>query len=168
MLCFGIHTIDTTNADISPSYQIHNWDKLQKRAQQDPDSQPSKDLAHLLGRVKTAEELEDYFKTREVNASARVTTFNTLWTIIAPKTLIVARPFLGIPQLLEVSGSPIPPRGYTKDVSRLWTVAWCWDWNGKNMVKVSYYFKTKRFRGTISRAWMNEPEQLLLPCFCLS
>lgn len=136
-----------TSAD---GLQIHNWEKLQKRAQEDPESQLSKDLSHLLGRVETAEELEDYFKTKEVNGGAKVTTFETLWTIFAPKTLIVAKPFLGIPQLLEVSESPIPPRGYAKNASRLWTFAWCWDWNGKNMIKVTYAFKTKRFRGTVS------------------
>ncbi|RYP48369.1 hypothetical protein DL768_005738 [Monosporascus sp. mg162] len=127
----------------------HNWDRLQKRAQQDPESQPSKDLAHLLGRVETAEELVDYFKTKEVNSIAKVTTFETLWTVFAPKTLIVAKPFLGIPQLLEVSSSPLSAPHTMKKVSRLWMTAWCWDWDGKKMVKVYYYLKFRRFRGTM-------------------
>ncbi|RYP22908.1 hypothetical protein DL767_008956 [Monosporascus sp. MG133] len=127
----------------------HNWDRLQKRAQQDPESQPSKDLAHLLGRVETAEELEDYFKTKEVNSIAKVTTFETLWTVFAPKTLIVTKPFLGIPQLLEVSSSPLSAPGAMKKVSRLWMTAWCWDWDGKKMVKVYYDLKFRRFRGTM-------------------
>lgn len=100
--------------------------------------------------MEAAEEFEDYFKTKEVNASARVTTFETLWTVFPPKTLIVAKPFLGIPQLLEVSTSPTSPRGLKKNVTRLWMWAWCWDWNGKNMVKVYYIFKIKHFRGTVS------------------
>ena len=27
--------------------------------------------------------------------------------------------------------------------------AWCWDWDGKNMVKVYHDLKIKRFRGTV-------------------
>ncbi|KAI1337337.1 hypothetical protein F5Y15DRAFT_418099 [Xylariaceae sp. FL0016] len=128
---------------------IHNWEKLRERAKQDPDSQLSKDLSHLLGRIETAEELEDYFKTREANASANVTTFETMWTVFAPKTLIVVKPYMGHLQLLQVHGSPIPSRWMpTNQITRLWLEAWGWDWNGKKMVKVFYDLKIKRFRGT--------------------
>lgn len=79
-----------------------------------------------------------------------MTTFETLWTVFAPKTLIVAKPFMGIPQLLEVSVSPILPLDIpSKYIQKTWLEAWCWDWDGNKMVKVQYDLKIKRFRGTV-------------------
>jgi hypothetical protein len=102
---------------------------------------------NLLERVRTAPELESYFKVREANAAAKVVTFETLWTVFAPNTLIVARPFMNIPQILKVSHSPIPynPQHRYRSLT-MW--AWCWDWDGKRMLKVTYQLKFERFPGT--------------------
>ncbi|KAM3071693.1 hypothetical protein ACMFMG_009565 [Clarireedia jacksonii] len=103
---------------------------------------------HLLNRVQTAPELEKYFKTRETNVNAKITTYETLWTCFGPKTKIVAKPFMNTPQLLEVFTAPIPY--FTPVEASLPMYAWCWDWNGKKMVKVYYELKFERFRGTKS------------------
>jgi hypothetical protein len=111
-----------------------------------PENQASKDLAHLLQRIQAAPELEKYFKVRETNANALITTYETLWTSFAPKTRIVAKPFMNIPQVLEVTSSPIPFSNPAESSLQMW--AWCWDWNGKKMVKVYYLLRFERFRGT--------------------
>jgi len=87
---------------------VHNYDKLTKRAAVDPESQESKDVISLLGRVKSAPELQDYFKSRDSNLAAKVVAFDTLWTSFAPGTLVVARLFQNVEQIFKVEDSPIP------------------------------------------------------------
>jgi hypothetical protein len=111
-----------------------------------PETQASKDLAHLLERIQTAPELEKYFKVRETNMNASITTYETLWTVFAPKTKIVAKPFMNMEQVLEVNSAPIPFSTPAESSLQMWT--WCWDWNGKKMVKVYYLLRFERFRGT--------------------
>jgi len=108
--------------------------------------QARKDLEKLLECVTTAPELEKYFKTRESNLKAHITTYETMWTIFPPKTKIVAKLFLNQVQLLEVRGAPIPRR--TPMPPNIKLLAWCWDWNGKEMVKVYYFLSIERFWGT--------------------
>jgi hypothetical protein len=82
------------------------------------------------------------------NINAQITTYETLWTCFAPKTRIIAKPFMNTPQVLEVLTSPIPFSNPVEPTLDMW--AWCWDWNGKKMVKVYYLLKFERFRGTKS------------------
>jgi len=109
----------------------------------------SKDLAHLLDRVQSSEELENYFKTRDSNIAGKSVTFETLWTVFAPKTLVVVKPFMGVPQLLQVSDAPMPYyRSRVRLPLALYMSAWCWDFDGKRMVKSTYRLRFKRFNGT--------------------
>src|ERR1043166_9301848 len=68
-------------------------------------------------------------------------TFETLWTLFAPETLIVATPFRGLRQILRVADYLMAP-----NVLRIW--AWQWDWDGSKMVRVKYELRIERFRGT--------------------
>ncbi|KAJ2989127.1 hypothetical protein NUW58_g3627 [Xylaria curta] len=125
---------------------VHYWDELQKLVEVNPEQQDSKDLTHLLQRVQSSEELSHYFKNRESNRNAKVTTYETLWTEFAPNMLVVTKPFMNTEQILRVSSTPIP---YTRGPrSRAIMLAWCWDWDGKKMVKAYYELKFDRFRGT--------------------
>jgi hypothetical protein len=99
-----------------------------------------------MERIQLAPELEKYFKVRETNANASITTYETLWTCFPPKTKIVAKPFMNTHQLLQVTSSPIPFSSPAESTLQMW--AWCWDWNGKKMVKVFYLLRFERFRGT--------------------
>jgi hypothetical protein len=126
--------------------QVHNWDKLQEKLKETPESQASVDLEHLLGRIQTAVELEKYFTTRVSNMNAQITTYETLWTCFAPKTRVIAKPFMGTPQILEVAISPMPNSAPTDSNLNMW--AWYWDWNGKKMVKVYHNLIMKRFHDT--------------------
>lgn len=129
---------------------VHNWDKLVRRSEHEPESQTTKDLASLLERVRTAPELEDYFKSRESNMAAKVTTFDTLWTVFAPGTHIVARVFRGSEQIFTVHDSPIPWPQYAAQVTYKHHTMWVWNWDydGKKILKVFYKLKFERFRGT--------------------
>ena len=111
-----------------------------------PESQARQDLEHLLRRIQSAPELENYFKTRETNINASITTYEKLWTCFAPKTRVIAKPFMNMPQVLEVSTSPIPFNTPVESTLEMW--AWCWDWNGKKMVRAYYRLRFDRFRGT--------------------
>ncbi|KAL9118250.1 MAG: hypothetical protein Q9187_005206 [Circinaria calcarea] len=139
---------------------VHSWEKLEAAATPNPDDLPNKkqareDLARLLDTVRAAPELEKYFKTRDSNLNAAITTYETMWTLFPPKTKIVAKPFLNTLQVFEVEAAPIP---YETPVPRTLSVlAWCWDWNGKEMSKVYYWLDIEKFRGTKG---IN-----LLPCY---
>lgn len=109
-------------------------------------TQARKDLLRLLETVEAAPELEKYFKTRDSNLNASITTYETMWTLFPPKTKIVAKPFLNTLQVFEVDSAPIP---YERRASRtLRVLAWYWDWTGKEMTKIYYYLPIDRFRGT--------------------
>jgi hypothetical protein len=135
--------------------QVHNWDKLQEetKAQENDDEtkkQAREDLTKLLESVTSSPELEKYFKSRDSNIKAGISTFDTMWTLFAPKTKIVAKLFLNQTQILEVGRAPIPRRRTRRNPeAREHTVlAWCWDWNGKKMVKVYYFLPIERYWGT--------------------
>jgi hypothetical protein len=120
--------------------QVHNWESLGKRIQRSPNGETEKVLANLLKDIRSTPELREYFKTRNVESKSKSTTFENLWTLFAPETLIVAKPFLNTKQILKVADYSTAPH-----VFRVW--AWQWDWNGTIMVKVKYDLRVERFRG---------------------
>ena len=69
-----------------------------------------------------------------------------MWTLFPPKTKIVAKQFLNTLQVFEVEHAPIPYE--TPALRQLYVIAWCWDWNGKEMTKVWYLLPIDKFRGT--------------------
>jgi hypothetical protein len=102
----------------------------------------------LLECVEAAPELEKYFKMRDSNLKANITTFDTMWTIFKPKTKVVAKPFLQTTQIFKVALAPIP-RFDDMPYPKMRVVSvWCWDWNGKEMTKVFYDITINRFWGT--------------------
>ena len=116
---------------------ILNWDKLEQAAEVKPkddrDQQARADLRLLLDTISSGSgdlKLDKYFKTRDSNRAQRVVTFETLWTIFAPGTLIYGRLFQGQDQVLLVYDSlrPLPSSGR----DRRWSlICWTYDWNGK-------------------------------------
>ena len=102
----------------------------------------------LLECVEAAPELEKYFKMRDSNLKANITTFDTMWTIFKPKTKVVAKPFLQTTQIFEVAFAPIPRFDNVPSTKRRAVSVWCWDWNGKEMTKVFYDIMINRFWGT--------------------
>ena len=109
--------------------KVHFWDKLWDIATTCSDvpeqKQTCEDLQRLLDCVKAAPELEKYFKTRDSNLGASITTYDTLWTLFAPKTQVIAKSFMKMLQVFEVEsfwspgGKSLPRRQYI--------LVWCWD-----------------------------------------
>jgi len=110
--------------------------------------QARSDLETLLAQVEKVSGLDAFFKTRESNLKANLTTYETMWTLFIPGQRIYAKPFLGMPQMFIVQSPPM-----FWDIERTLPAfvemdCWCYDWNGKEIVKVWYYLKFERFRGT--------------------
>ena len=122
---------------------MHNWDVLAKRVADCSDDDACKDLAALLSALRASPELHGYFRTRDASNIS----FETLWTLFPPRQMIVAAPFMDIPQILRVEDAPTPRRGAGLAESyQIW--AWQWDWDGKMMVKVHYRLSIPRFQGS--------------------
>ena len=103
----------------------------------------------LLDTVRVSPELEQYFKTRDSNRNASIVTYDTLWTLFPPETRVVTKLFLNCEQVFVVHQAPTPfnvnPPGARLG---LYTVVWCWDWNGRSMTKVYYQLEIDTFSGT--------------------
>jgi hypothetical protein len=131
---------------------VHNWDKLVEAVHDNDGDDPERreareDLRNLLDYVRNSTELEVYFKTRESNLYAKVTTYETLWTLFCPGKLVIAHPFMNIPQIFKVKSSPDPWEDSRED-SQKSVECWCYDYNGIGMVKASFDFPIEKFRGT--------------------
>lgn len=127
---------------------VFNWDKLQEetKAKEGDDAklrETREDLAQLLKNLERADELTTYFKTRDSNSAAKVTTWETMWTIFAPGTEVIAKPFLNTVQIFKVDAPPGAGPGNRKTV-----YCWGYDWNGKELVKSWYDFPIEKFNGT--------------------
>lgn len=102
----------------------------------------------LLEHIRGASELENYFKTRESHLTANVTTYETMWSLFVPGQKIYAKPFLNMPQVFVVES---PPTIWERDRRLPLFIemdCWCYDWSGKEIVKVWYWIRFERFRGT--------------------
>lgn len=129
---------------------VHNWDELwrvSKDTSPDKDDEAREDLGKLLEYVASSSELEAYFKTRESNLQSKTTTYDTMWTLFRPGTLVVAKPYLNLPQVFEVKAPPDPFEEPGED-HILRVECWCYDWNGKDFTKATFSFPIERFRGT--------------------
>ncbi|KIW33385.1 uncharacterized protein PV07_00240 [Cladophialophora immunda] len=128
---------------------VHYWKELSETSRRNDDSESPrvqaarKDLNNLLECISTCTELESYFKTRDSNLESHTVTYQTIWTLFRPGTLVVARPFMNLPQVFEVKASPDP-----WEDRRLTIECWGYDWNGKEIVRVTFEFPIEKFRGT--------------------
>ena len=134
--------------------QVHYWGDLQEAVKERPEDdekrkQAREDLARLMEHVKGSPELESYFKTRESYLNANLTTYETMWSLFVPGKKIYAQPFMNTPQLFVVENPPYMwERERRLQPTKLGVDCWCYDWNGKEMVKVYYSISIERFRGT--------------------
>jgi hypothetical protein len=111
------------------------------------------DLRRLLDHVQTSPELESYFKTRAAHQKSQLITYDTLWTLFAPETQIIGKPFMDMPQVFEVQSTPYytPPsenmadsEGETKKWSAICVAL---DWTGKYFKRVPFNLEIERFSG---------------------
>ncbi|SMQ47334.1 unnamed protein product [Zymoseptoria tritici ST99CH_3D7] len=132
---------------------VHNWSALETAVQpiegdEGDTTQARKDLSDLLELIRTSPELKNYFKTRQSHLDAKVTTYENMWSIFIPEQLVYAKPFMATPQLFKVSSSSnLFP---TSREPRVGVECWCYDWNGKDIVRAYYDIFIEYFRGTRS------------------
>ena len=145
------HTFTSSMSTIHSPYEvlIFNWDKLEAATKEEPTTQAQSDLKLLLDAIMMGSgdpKLDKYFKTRLSNRDQGVVTFETLFTLFPPGTLIYGRPFLGQDQVLlmwdNMSSWPVTRSG------KLWTMlCWTYDWDGKVFKRMPLRIDIDHFEG---------------------
>jgi hypothetical protein len=69
--------------------QVHNWNALEDAAEtvrgDDEEMKETREvLKKLLDHIRFSPELIDYFKTRQSYLDARITDFDSLWSLFVP------------------------------------------------------------------------------------
>ena len=131
---------------------ILHWGRLEKAAKKSPgegkENQARLDLGLLLDTIASGSgdlKLDKYFKARESNNQQRCVTFESLWTLFPPGTLIYGKPFQGQDQIFIVKDNTAPwPREDTR-----WTLeCWTYDWDGKSFKRMGLRLEVESFDGT--------------------
>ena len=143
----------TINSPYEPF--ILNWDKLEEVTKEisveENDIRARSDLKLLLDTISSGSgdlKLDKYFKTRESDIKQRCVTFESLWTLFPPGTLVYGKPFQGQDQIFIVKDNlqPWPPVG-RKTIT--WTLeCWVYDWNGKSFKRMGLRLDVESFDGT--------------------
>ena len=154
---YPYHIFQGDPVTITSPYEglILNWDKLEKAANEssseEKDDQARKDLKLLLETISSGsgdQKLDKYFKIRDSHREQKLVTFESLWTLFAPGTLVYGKPFLGQDQVFIVHDniSPWPNNGRKTST---WTLkCWTYDWNGKTFKRMALRLDIESFEGT--------------------
>lgn len=129
---------DTMSAPFEPL--IQNWDKLERVASKpgkdEKDQIARSDLKLLLDTIKDGADsrLDDYFKIRDSLKASKSITYDTLWTIFPPGTLVYSAPFLKLDQIFIVHDNrrtwPMSSGSRSSKTSSWSLKCWTYDWNG--------------------------------------
>ncbi|KAF8828469.1 hypothetical protein HHX47_DHR3000174 [Lentinula edodes] len=136
---------------------VLNWDLLESEAQKlgsTLDDQVARDdLKLLLATIKESSDpkLEDYFRIRDHLKASNSITFDTLWTIFPPGTLVHSAPFLRLDQLFVVQDYQTAwPNNDNARSKRLlyWNLdCWTYDWNGQYFQRYGITLSIDYFEG---------------------
>ena len=154
---YPYHTFQGDPATIDSPYEglILNWEKLEKAANEtspdEKDDQARKDLKLLLDTISSGSgdpKLDKYFKTRESNREQNYVTFESLWTLFAPGTLVYGKPFLGQDQVFIVQDTMNPWPRSGRQTSTWSLQCWTYDYDGKTFKRVALRLDFENFEGT--------------------
>ena len=117
------------------------WDKLEEATKQEPkddkDRQARSDLKLLLDAIAAGSgdvKLDKYFKSRASMKKQDAVTFDTLWTLFPPGTLLYGKPFQGQDQVFIVYDNervwPYLRRGTPREQDPWSLLCWTYDWDG--------------------------------------
>lgn len=119
------------------------------------DEQARSDLKLLLDTIASSSgdtKLDKYFKVRDSNKEQKSVTFETLWTIFSPGTLIYGRPFQDQDQVFVVRDNaetwPFFRRGLPREQASWTLVGWSYDWDGKKFKRLCLKMTFDYFDGT--------------------
>ncbi|KAF1816127.1 P-loop containing nucleoside triphosphate hydrolase protein [Eremomyces bilateralis CBS 781.70] len=116
---------------------VLNWDRLKTEADKEGSTENDKTARRALGMVLDRvrqnagdSRLNDFLRSREAVIRSNNITYDTLWTIFAPGTIIYGRPFLNQDQLFIVKDNSGP---WPNSDSKEWELeCWTYDWNGRD------------------------------------
>ena len=155
---YPYHTFQGDPATIDSPYEglILNWEKLEKAANEsspdEKDDQARKDLKLLLDTISSGSgdpKLDKYFKTRESNIEQNYVTFESLWTLFPPGTLVYGKPFLGQDQVFIVQDNMSTwPRFGGRQASTWSLQCWTYDYDGKIFKRIALKLDFESFEGT--------------------
>jgi hypothetical protein len=153
---YPYHTFQGDPVTLYSPYEpiILNWEKLESAAMTPPnvgeDGQARSDLKLLLDTILSGSgdaKLDKFFRTRASNREQKTVTFETLWTIFPPGTIVYGKPFQKEDQIFIVRDN----RATWPDVSRrnpTWGLdAWTYDWNGKIFGRKCLRLDFEQFEG---------------------
>ena len=134
------------------------WHKLEQAAEQiakdDDDKQARSDLKLLLDTVSSSSgcpKLDKYFKNRHSNKEQKSVTFETLWTIFPPGSLVYGQPFQGQDQVFIVldylEAWPYRQRKPSDEQASWDLLCWTYDWDGKRFRRMCLKLEFEYFDG---------------------
>ncbi|KAJ2974151.1 hypothetical protein NUW58_g8751 [Xylaria curta] len=125
-------------AKIESPYEslVMNWDLLiaesEKKQENNGDEIARKALGQILKLLQENtgdSKLDDYFKDRDSLITSKSITFNTLWTIFPPGTIVYGRPYLKCHEVFIVEDIYTT---WPEPDDRDWELAcWTYDWDGR-------------------------------------
>lgn len=143
---------------------IHNWEELRELSEPSGEATPvgtagsRSDLKQLLDTVQLDgsgdEKLDRYFKLRTAAKEQGTVTFQNLWTLFPPGTLVYGKPFQGRPGVFLVQDNictwpeTVAVGG---QLDNSWNLAcWVYDWDGKQFSRSALRLKFEHFDGQTS------------------
>jgi hypothetical protein len=131
---------------------VMNWDLLLAEVDKEEQSEEMRIARKGLGEVLEAlrqssgdTRLDDYFRDRDSLLKSKSITFDTLWTIFPPGTIVYGRPYLKTEQVFIVQ----EPWDFWPASEKKWYLrCWTYDWNGEVFRRISVFLGFNRFRGT--------------------
>ncbi|KAJ3835210.1 AAA family ATPase [Lentinula raphanica] len=156
---YPYHIFIGETVSISSPYEclVLNWDLLEEEARKQgttaDDQIARNDLKLLLETISDTSDpkLEDYFWTRPHLKETESITFDTLWTIFPPGTLVHATPFLKLDQLFIVQDyqTTWPNTDNARSKRQLvWRLdCWTYDWNGQFFQRYGITLEIEYFEG---------------------
>ncbi|OTB07949.1 hypothetical protein M426DRAFT_317451 [Hypoxylon sp. CI-4A] len=149
------HELHGESAKLQSPYEplIMNWDLLTLESKKEPVGEEDRiarrglcQLLDLLQQTTGDTQLNDYLQNRESLTKSKNITFDALWTIFPPGTIIYGRPYLKNDQVFIVEDLfdlwPEP-------ADKWWSLTcWTYDWNGQVFRRKPLTLRFPRFRGT--------------------
>lgn len=136
---------------------VLNWDKLEHAANETPkndnDQQIRSDLKLLLDIISSSsgdQKLDKYFKIRNSSKEQKSVTFETLWTIFHPGSLVYGQPFQGQDQVFIVRDDETWPYlgpGRPQQQASWNLRCWTYDWDGKSFRRMCLKLEFEYFDG---------------------
>ncbi len=157
---FPLHVFQGPPVTLDSPYEplILYWEKLQQAAKEVPknenDKQARADLKLLLNTISSSSgdpRLDKYFKTQDSNKEQKSVTFETLWTIFPPGSLVYGQPFQGQDQVLIVQDNfrtwPYFRHNSAREKASWSLLCWTYDWDGKMFRRLALKLEFEYFDG---------------------